>query len=514
MTKKQTFLSLLLTLFAMLWAGAGQAQTAYGLWIAGTQVSSENCNNLSVIDGVTGTVKYDNATQTLTLDNATINNTIEEENGAKNTGIFNHITGLTIRLIGNNTITSKKGVGLQNVLILNLTGKGKLTVKGSTTAGKKENQRGIYNQGDISVKDCSLEVSAGIYGLCQGRWKFEHCNVRAKGGGDSSDEHAGSIGKLWDDKPRFIGCNITAPKEILWKEVKDQRATYFSLQGKDHKMYTDWVTIEPVYDLYLAGQQVTRSNCDNLSVLDGVSGMVKYDNATKTLTLENATISNTAADDEYNGSGSGLYNDLDGLTIRLVGNNTITSEKGIGLQNDDAKSLSLTGEGRLTVKGAATADSKDFSGAIANGGHITVSRCTLEASAGVHGLVGGEWKFDRCNVRTKGGGISGNSYTGSISWLWKQPEFVGCNITELEGAQWKKFKDSDNTYYSLFGGNEMVATDWVTIAPIPTAVGSLPTDTATPRRGIYTLQGLRLSGSFEHLPKGIYIVDGKKVVKQ
>ena len=117
-------------------------------------------------------------------------------------------------------------------------------------------------------------------------------------------------------------------------------------------------------------------------------------------------------------------------------------------------------------------------------------------------------------MRAKGSGVSGNSYTGSISWLWKQPELVGCNITEPEGAQWKKFKDSGSTYYSLFGGNEMVATDWVTIAPIPTAVGSLPTDTATSRRGIYTLQGLRLSGNFEHLPKGIYIVDGKKVVKQ
>ena len=386
MTKKQTFLSLLLTLFAMLWAGAGQAQTTYGLWIAGTPVTSANCNNLSVIDGVSGTVKYDNTTQTLTLENATISNTIEEENGAKNTGIFNHITGLTIRLIGNNTITSKKGVGLHNGLILTLTGEGKLTVMGSTTAGKKENQRGIYNQGDITVKDCSLEVSAGIYGLCQGRWKFEHCNVRAKGGGDSSDAHAGSIGKLWDAKPRFTGCNITAPKEALWNEVKDQGTTYFSLHGADHKTYTDWVTIEPVYDFYLAGQQVTRSNCGNLSVLDGVSGTVKYDNTTKTLTLENATISNTAADDEYNGSGSGFYNELDGLTIRLVGKNTITSEKGIGLQNA-AKSLTLTGEGRLTIRGAATADSKDFSGAIANGGHITVSRCTLEASAGVHGLV-------------------------------------------------------------------------------------------------------------------------------
>ena len=36
-----------------------QAQTKYDLWIAGVQVTSENCKDLSKIEGVSGTVKYD-----------------------------------------------------------------------------------------------------------------------------------------------------------------------------------------------------------------------------------------------------------------------------------------------------------------------------------------------------------------------------------------------------------------------------------------------------------------------
>ena len=50
-----------------------QAQTMYDLWISNSQVSSNNCNDLSMIAGVSGKVIYDPETKTLTLENATIN---------------------------------------------------------------------------------------------------------------------------------------------------------------------------------------------------------------------------------------------------------------------------------------------------------------------------------------------------------------------------------------------------------------------------------------------------------
>ena len=53
----------------------GMAQEVYGLKIAGVAVTSENCNDLSVIKGVTGNAKYDNESKKLTLDGATIRRT-------------------------------------------------------------------------------------------------------------------------------------------------------------------------------------------------------------------------------------------------------------------------------------------------------------------------------------------------------------------------------------------------------------------------------------------------------
>ena len=33
------------------------------------------------------------------------------------------------------------------------------------------------------------------------------------------------------------------------------------------------------------------------------------------------------------------------------------------------------------------------------------------------------------------------------------------------------------------------------------------------RKGIYTMQGLKMDGEWENLPTGIYIVDGMKMIK-
>lgn len=46
----------------------------------------------------------------------------------------------------------------------------------------------------------------------------------------------------------------------------------------------------------------------------------------------------------------------------------------------------------------------------------------------------------------------------------------------------------------------------------PTAIEAPTADTAA-TQGIYTLSGIRLSGEQKDLPKGVYIVNGKKIVK-
>lgn len=76
-----------------------QAQTEYDLKICGTQVTSANCDDLSVIDGVEGTVKYDPNTKILTLKDAKVN--------AKGYSCINsEVDGLTIEVSGTNELNT------------------------------------------------------------------------------------------------------------------------------------------------------------------------------------------------------------------------------------------------------------------------------------------------------------------------------------------------------------------------------------------------------------------------
>ena len=151
----------------------GMAQEVYGLKIAGVAVTSENCNDLSVIKGVTGNAKYDNESKKLTLDGATIHATSAH-------GLENRIDGLIIRITNENAITSDKKVGIWNMdKDISIIGDGKLTLTGSSTASDDKYNKAVFNQGTIAIRDCSVEASGGSNGLYGGYWSFDNCNVRA-----------------------------------------------------------------------------------------------------------------------------------------------------------------------------------------------------------------------------------------------------------------------------------------------------------------------------------------------
>ena len=54
----------------------------------------------------------------------------------------------------------------------------------------------------------------------------------------------------------------------------------------------------------------------------------------------------------------------------------------------------------------------------------------------------------------------------------------------------------------------------VVIVKDATGINTLATATTTTQQSIYTLSGVRISNDLNNLPKGIYIVNGKKVVEQ
>ncbi|MBR1476236.1 MAG: leucine-rich repeat protein [Muribaculaceae bacterium] len=101
----------------------------FDLWINATQVTSENAGNLSVIDGVTGTVTYNATSKTLLLNNATLT--------SETTNIMSKIDGLTINVVGTNSLSATSGAG-SNISVkkpMTITGTGTLNASATGSDG-------------------------------------------------------------------------------------------------------------------------------------------------------------------------------------------------------------------------------------------------------------------------------------------------------------------------------------------------------------------------------------------
>ena len=205
--------------------------------------------------------------------------------------------------------------------------------------------------------------------------------------------------------------------------------------------------------LFIAGTQVTSENCNNISNFSGVSGRVSYDPSTKTLTLDNATITCYSEECEC------IRNYIDGgITIKLIGSNTIIPNKERGIYNNQHLTIKgVTSDATLTVRNSHMNPEIGYlsDACIYNEDQVevTVKDCALIVDGEGKGLVGGKWHFINCTVRAKGGRF------GSFIWLDEVPSFKDC--TPPAGTYWKK-KESDT--YSLFGADDKVVTDWVTVA--------------------------------------------------
>ena len=99
------------------------------------------------------------------------------------------------------------------------------------------------------------------------------------------------------------------------------------------------------YDLWINGEQVTNANCGNLSTIDGVSGSVTYNPSSNTLTLNNATLSNDGVT-----NGCCIKSEIDGLTVNLIGNNSLSAQTGIKACGMDVNTTTINGTGTLSAQ--------------------------------------------------------------------------------------------------------------------------------------------------------------------
>lgn len=216
------------------------------------------------------------------------------------------------------------------------------------------------------------------------------------------------------------------------------------------------------YDLFVGGIQVTSDNASNITGSTITSGTVSYDDATKTLTLNAATISPGDAKD------GGIHNaGIDGLVINLVDSNTIA----------DANASGITLKSNTTIKG------ENGSLVITSGNcgiYITTANTTLTISdkstvevTGKWGIAGKDGKIGETLV-INNATVTAQGELGSIDNL-ADFRLEGSKITKPVGAVFNKDKgrveingeevttqviiERDVALYPLFVGDVQVTSD-------------------------------------------------------
>ena len=442
-------------------------ESGYGIKIADKYVTSLNCKDLSVIDGVDGKISYNPETKTLTMEDVTINITGE------NVGILNKkVKGLKINLVGNNTITASEAC----ISILEpstISGSGTLRLKSSGNCG-------IFLPSSLTVEGVKL-YTEGSWGIAGQTFIFQTssnaltvCNAYV--------EATGSKGSIIDvDDLVLDDCSITQPNGAEF----DAQYRSVLLNGE---VVTDKVVIEPdSYGIKIAGVDVTKKNCKDLSVIDGVKGKMSYDPETKTLTMEDVTLNPAVT--------IGIENKyVMDMKIKLVGNNTIITAKSSCIVIN--KTSTISGPGTLRLKSSENCG-------IYVKSSLTVEGVKLYAEgyygvAGIDGRSGEILTLRNAYVEATGGAGSIIDVEGLL--------LDGSSITQPTGAAF----DANVHAVAL---NGKVVTDKVVIESDNNSIGTITVDVPARKQGIYNLNGVKLTQQWDYLPAGIYIVDGVKRVK-
>ncbi|MDY4778621.1 MAG: hypothetical protein SO214_04070, partial [Prevotella pectinovora] len=435
----------------------------YGVQIAGVDVTSLNCKDLSVIDGVDGKMSYDPETNTLTMEDVTIN--VSDINGIVNRSV----EGMKIKLVGNNTITTNEAC----ITILQpstISGSGTLRLKSSDNCGlylpSSLTVEGvtIYAEGEWGIAGQEFQTSGNVLTIC-----------------NAYVEATGSSGSICDLQNLVLdGCAITQP------EGAEFDANSYAVVLND-KLVTDKVVIEPdSYGFNIAGENVTKKNCKDLSVIDGVDGKISYDPETKTLTMEDVTI---------NTPGNGIWNKyVEGLKIVVVGNNIITSQTAcISIQ----KTSTISGSGTLRLK-------TPYDCGLYLHTSLSVEGVKLYVE-GKYGVAGVDGKIGEI-LTLRNAYVEATGREGSVCDL-QNLILDGCTITQPEGAAF------DGALHGVALNGEVV-TDKVVIEPDASGISDITTDVPAHAKGIYSVTGVKQTQQWNELPAGIYIVDGVKRVKR
>ena len=264
-----------------------------------------------------------------------------------------------------------------------------------------------------------------------------------------------------------------------------------------------WHTQARAADYYveIGEVHITSDNYKNISAAGGFpavkEGKISFDNSTRTLTLNNVLIKPAEGK-------RGIYVFIDyewkerPLIIKLIGRNVIEATKESSVSTNSIP-IVITGSGSLNASGNVS---------ISSGKQLTIQGgCTIEAKspiwadtitindAQVHAIR--VLKDEPCMRGFWGIKLKGGSYLAS-------PQGATCEYrSDMYHANWGW----------VFVKGEELCGEVLIKRGKNTGIESPTTLPSTKEDEIYTLDGIRMKLPFERLPKGVYIVNGKKKVK-
>lgn len=366
----------------------------YDITIAGIEVTAENKDNITG-EGITGTVRYDNATNVLLLSDAAITA------ASKTHGVEFYEPDLTIRLEGGNTISPSDYSCIYVGAAGTITGPGSL-----------ENIGDIVTDADLTFKNTTVTAER-LYvedpGSTNATFAFDKAYVTLSG----------------DRNNETIVCselNLT-DCEFLYPSSASFSAAAKTVVDADGYGIIDDIVIGRTYGITVAGVSVHELNKDNV-IGEGITGTVRYDIDTHTLTLDNAKITSATS------ACIDISRDINVL-IELIGEDSLTQTGGtyalyIG-QND---TITIAGDGSLAIESSQNGIK------LSSASQLTISECQVAVNGATRGITGidgtkGETLIlDKATVRAKG------AANGSICNL-QTLDFTDCSIVSPESAIWK-----------------------------------------------------------------------------
>ena len=278
--------------------------------------------------GEGGTAAYDPDTKTLTLTNVTINHDY-------NAAIWNTVEGLTIKLVGKNSINSGKQTG-----ILSMQGCGLLTLtgeEGSLNITTADGQAIYANTGSLLIKDTTVTASTEA---------FDTCAVSA----DLGIEISGST----LESAIASGNAIYTPGDL---KIENSNVT----TSNDNQNNKGYPAIWSDGDITINGGQL-KSTCKGGTALGAAS----------TISITGCTLESASTD------GNAIYTPGD-LTIE---NSNVTT-------NSAGNLPAIWSDSDITINGGQLKSTCTGSDALGAVGTLSITNCNVENKGGYTALYSG-----------------------------------------------------------------------------------------------------------------------------